>query len=296
MAEAANSLKKLKRLRRAVQLLALFAANGYWPGFARAAIYTGPAKAVCVPFLNCYSCPAALFACPVGSLQAFLAATQSVPLYVGGLLVTAGAAAGRLFCGWLCPFGLLQEALSLPRSRQVRLPRGLQSLKYVVLALTLLLPVAWVDGAGLGAPYFCKFLCPAGTLEAGLPLVLGRPELRALTGWLFTWKVAVLAFFLALMPFVFRVFCRTACPLGAFYSLFNPLSLWRLERDGGRCTGCGTCGEVCPVGAPVMQNPNHPECVRCLECTRACPSGALVFRFAQNKAGWAPPTGAPLRK
>jgi polyferredoxin len=159
----------------------------------------------------------------------------------------------------------------------VRLPGWLTSLKYVILLLTLLLPVLWLGRAGIGEPYFCKLLCPAGALEGGLILVLGRPELRALAGWLFLWKIAVLAAFLALMPFVFRVFCRTACPLGAFYGLFNPISLWRLERDPAKCTGCGTCREVCPVGVIADKNPNHPECIRCLECSKACPAGALRF-------------------
>lgn len=265
------------RLRRTVQLAALVAANGYWPGFARATIYTGAAKGVCVPFLNCYSCPAAFFACPIGSLQSLLAATHNVSLYIGGFLLATGAAVGRLFCGWLCPFGLLQEVIALPRARRVKLPRLLTSLKYLILVLTLLLPVLWLDKNGIGAPYFCKLFCPAGTLEGGLTLVLGRPELRVLVGWLFIWKVSVLAVFLVLMLFIHRVFCRTACPLGAFYGLFNSLSLWRFERDGARCTGCGNCRDACPVGVEADINPNSTECIRCLECTKACQTGALTY-------------------
>ncbi|MEW6448717.1 MAG: 4Fe-4S binding protein [Bacillota bacterium] len=270
----------LGRIRRTVQFAALFVANAYWPGLARTTIYSGPAKGVCVPFLNCYSCPAALFACPLGSLQNLLATARILSVYVGGMMLAAGFAAGRLFCGWLCPFGLFQEVLALPRARHVRLPRLVRTVKYVLLALVVVLPVVWVS-SGAGVPFFCKFICPAGTLEGGLVLVLGRPEFRANVGWLFVWKVAVLALFLALMPFVYRVFCRTACPLGAFYGLFNRVSLWRIERDTGRCKGCGTCVEVCPVGVPVTENPNHPECIRCLECTKACPYGALVFAMAE---------------
>lgn len=284
----------LGRLRRSLQFVALLFANGYWPGLLTATIYRGLGKALCVPFLNCYSCPAALFSCPVGAFQSFLAATRAVSLYVGGFLLLTGFAAGRLFCGWLCPFGLLQELLARGCARR-HLPRFCGLFKYVVLVLTLLLPVFWVTEAGLGAPYFCRYLCPAGTLEAGLVLVLARPELRALAGWLFAWKVAVLAIFLGLMPFVYRVFCRTACPLGAFYGLFNGVSFWRLERDTLRCTGCGLCREVCPVGVPVNTNPNHPDCFRCLECTRACPVGALRFTWSQGEgeeSGGKPGAGA----
>ncbi|HIE12317.1 MAG TPA: 4Fe-4S binding protein [Desulfotomaculum sp.] len=268
------------RIRRTVQFAALLITNGYWPGLGRIAIYSGPAKGVCVPFLNCYSCPAALFACPLGSLQSMLAAARTLPLYVSGMMLAAGFAVGRLFCGWLCPYGLLQEALALPRARRVRLPRWIRAPKYVLLALVVLLPVVWVS-AGAGVPFFCKFICPAGTLEGGLVLALGRPELRVNIGWLFAWKVAVLTLFLALMPFIYRVFCRTACPLGAFYGLFNQVSLWRIERDRSRCRGCGTCVEVCPVGVPVVEKPNHPECIRCLECVKACPYGALAFTMTE---------------
>lgn len=285
---------KLGRRRRSLQLAALILANGYWPGLFAATIYRGPVKALCVPFLNCYSCPAALCSCPVGAFQSFLAATRAVSLYVGGFLLLTGFAAGRLFCGWLCPFGLLQELLAGRQARR-RLPGVCGLLKYAVLLLTVLLPVLWVSEAGLSAPYFCKYLCPAGTLEAGLVLVLARPELRALAGWLFAWKVAVLAVFLGLMPFIYRVFCRTACPLGAFYGLYNGVSLWRLERDVSRCTGCGLCREVCPVGVPVDKNPNHPDCFRCLECTRACPVGALRFTWngaAGEASGGKPGAGA----
>lgn len=276
-------LGKAPRLRRTVQLASLLVTNGYWSGLFGAVIYTGKAKKLCVPFLNCYSCPAAYFSCPLGSLQSLLAAPHTVSLYVTGLLLSVGAAVGRLFCGWLCPLGLLQETAALSRARKVRLPLWLTSIKYPVLVLTVLLPVLWLDKQGLGAPYFCKFICPAGTLEGAVPLLLGRPELRALVGALFLWKAAVLAVFLVLMLFVYRVFCRTACPLGAFYGLFNSISLWRLERDVSKCTGCATCREICPVGVRADVNPNHPECIRCLECSKACPSGAL--KLAVRSAG-----------
>lgn len=282
---------QLVNKRCLAQLISALLANGYLPGFVNRDIYQGQPKQLCVPFLNCYSCPGAVAACPVGSLQALLVSTGGrLSLYVLGLLTLTGAAAGRFVCGWLCPFGLLQELLAGLGLKKYRIPGLLTRARYLILILTLLLPVIWVDETGLGAPYFCQYLCPAGTLEAGLLLGLGRPELRALLGWLFIWKAAMLVLFLAAMIFAYRPFCRTACPLGAFYGLFNPVSLWRLEVAAGRCNHCQTCRKSCPLDIPVYRRPNSPECIRCLSCLKACPQGALAFS-ANGQFGAPPRTG-----
>ncbi|MGQ9497184.1 MAG: 4Fe-4S binding protein [Desulfotomaculales bacterium] len=286
-----HGIARLKVKRRLTQFTCALLANGYLPGFVNGVIYHGRLKYACVPFLNCYSCPGALGACPVGAFQAILAGPgHSMSLYVTGLLTTAGAAVGRAICGWLCPFGLLQELLARPRAYRVRFPRALLALKYVVLVLTVTLPAVWVGAGGVGAPYFCKYVCPAGTLEAGLFLGLRDPALRELMGTLFAWKVLLLLLFLVLMVVTYRPFCRTACPLGAFYSVFNRVSFWRLNLDRARCNGCGACRRACPLDIAVDENPNHPECVRCLDCTRVCPTNALRFGTAL-----APGEGAVLR-
>jgi polyferredoxin len=197
--------------------------------------------------------------------------------YVAGMLTVVGAAVGRFACGWLCPFGLIQELLGSLSRTKLRIPSVLKYLKYVFLALTLLLPVLWVGSSGVAEAYFCKYVCPAGTLEAGLPLGLGHPEVRSLLGALFSWKVGVLIFFIAASIISFRPFCRTTCPLGAFYALFNPVSLWRVEIRQDRCNDCGLCSQACPMDIDVASHPNSPECVRCLKCRDACPSGAMSF-------------------
>lgn len=277
--------------RRFTQLISTLIANSYFPGFVNRDIYQGQLKRLCVPFLNCYSCPGAVAACPVGSLQSLLvSAGGRLSLYVLGLLTLVGAAAGRFVCGWLCPFGLIQELLAGLSLKKYRIPGVLTRTRYLILILTLLLPVIWLDENGLGAPYFCQYLCPAGTLEAGLLLGLGRPELRALLGSLFTWKVGVLGAFLAAMIFTYRPFCRVACPLGALYGLFNPVSFWRLEVAVGRCNHCQTCRKSCPLDIPVYRRPNSPECIRCLACLKACPQGALAFS-ATGYTGALPYTG-----
>ncbi len=107
--------KKKKRpvsLRLWVQICFTALTNGYATGFAKGKIYTGPGKKFCLPGLNCYSCPGALGSCPIDSLQAVLGdRNYNFAFYVIGFLILVGALAGRFVCGWLCPFGLVQNLL-----------------------------------------------------------------------------------------------------------------------------------------------------------------------------------------
>lgn len=268
--------------RRCIQWISTLIHNAYLPGFFGLTIYRGPLKGICVPILNCYSCPGALGSCPVGTMQFFLASFRhQASLYVSGLATLVGALGGRWVCGWLCPFGLIQELLV--RNKRRSLPERLAFMKYLVLILSLILPVVWVDEAGLGSPYFCRYLCPAGTLEAGLPLGLGRPEFHSLLGAVFAWKTAILVIIILTAIILYRPFCRTLCPLGAYYGLFNNISLWRLERDEHLCTSCGTCRQVCPMEIDVCRNLNSSECIRCLKCRDACPNSSLKFGLCFHK-------------
>jgi hypothetical protein len=93
-----------------VQLGFTILTNSYAAGFVQGKIYAGPLKKFCVPGLSCYSCPGALGACPVGALQAVITSRQfDFSFYVAGFLVMVGALRGRFVCGWLCPFGWIQD-------------------------------------------------------------------------------------------------------------------------------------------------------------------------------------------
>ncbi|MCR5627965.1 MAG: 4Fe-4S binding protein, partial [Lachnospiraceae bacterium] len=211
--------------RRYIQLITAVLYNCNIAGFVTGKIYKGNTKGVCVPGLNCYSCPGAVFACPLGSLQGAISkSVYTLPLYMLGTLLLFGVLFGRLICGFLCPFGLIQELLHklpLPKIKKNRVTRMLSYLKYVILVIfAVIIPVVKLE------PGFCKYICPAGTVEAGVPLVLSDKNLQSLIGGLFSWKVFVLVVCILICSMVYRAFCRFICPLGAIYSFFNPISFF----------------------------------------------------------------------
>ena len=272
-------------IRRGIQILAAVLFNGYAAGFRHGRIFTGSSKAVCVPVLNCYSCPGALGSCPIGSLQSALGSREHrLPFYVLGLLLLFGVLLGRLACGLLCPFGLVQDLLHkipLPKLRvPERLDRPLRWLKYAVLiVLVILLPILSFMETGAAIPYFCKYLCPAGTLEGGIPLLLMNSALRQAAGALFGWKLLLLIALLAGAVFIYRPFCKYLCPLGAFYGLFNRFGFYQMKVEPDRCTGCKACERACPMNVKVTENINGMECIRCGQCKSACPSDAITSSF-----------------
>ncbi len=272
-----------------VQLVFAFVTNSYIVGYLNGRIYTGASKAVCVPGLSCYSCPGALGACPLGSFQAMLGARDfRFPFYITGLLTVIGILFGRFVCGWLCPFGLVQDLLyKLPFAKKIiRLPgdKILRFVKYgILIGFVILFPLFVVDIAGQGQAGFCKWICPSGTFMAGWPLYLTSELIRDATGLLFAWKSLILAVLLILSIFVFRPFCSYLCPLGAFYGLFNPIAFYRMQIDEKLCIKCGTCKSVCKFSIPVYDVPNSKECIRCGECVKACPVGAIEKKIAWTR-------------
>lgn len=279
----------LVRFRGWIQAAATLLSNVHLPNFVRGGIYQGGGKVACVPGLNCYSCPAASGACPIGSFQAVVGSSRfSFSYYVTGTLILLGVLLGRFVCGFLCPFGWLQELLhKIPGKKlSTRRLRPLTYLKYVVLALAVVaLPALVVDDIGMGDPFFCKYLCPQGVLEGAIPLAATNPGIRAALGPLFSWKLAVLVAVVVLSVVFFRPFCKWVCPLGAFYGLMNKVSLLEVSLDHDRCVSCGRCAAACQMGVDVTASPNSAECIRCGKCIGACPVDALDFHYGLSLPG-----------
>ncbi|MDR1604877.1 MAG: 4Fe-4S binding protein [Gracilibacteraceae bacterium] len=270
-----------------IQAAAALLQNGYLRGFGDGSLYRGPGKQFCVPGLNCYSCPGALAACPIGALQAMAANVRfGLSFYVYGFLLLTGLIGGRLVCGFLCPFGFIQELLyRVPLGKWRRpLPPVLRRLKYaVLLVLVIGIPTALTLTGGISFPAFCQWLCPAGTLEAGIPVALANERIRGALGWLFVWKLSVLLGLLYVAMRLFRPFCRVLCPLGAIYALLNRLSVVHIRTES-HCQGCGACRRVCGMEAA---DPDDPECIRCGRCVTCCPTGARRWAWRRG--------GAPVR-
>lgn len=275
--------------RHGVQALWALLSNSYVMGFVHGKIYKGSLKNLCVPGMNCYSCPGALGACPIGAFQAVIGSRNyKFAFYIAGFLMFIGALIGRFVCGWLCPFGLIQELLhKIPFPKKIKRFRGdklLRFLKYVILTVfVILLPLFLVDILRQGAPYFCKLICPVGTLEGGIPLVLLNKALRGTIGWLYTWKIAILAVMLFLSILIYRPFCKYICPLGAIYSVFNKISVFRYRVDEEKCIHCGKCAQNCDMGCDPVQDANDLECIRCGKCKKCCPTGAICSGFRTKK-------------
>ncbi len=279
----------MEALRKWVQAVWFFLANGFWGFPVSQNIYKGPLKVICSPGLNCYSCPASTTYCPIGSLQQLLLSIrfslQNGHYYFGTFVVGSmgllGATFGRFVCGWACPFGLFQELLHKIPSVKYSIPKKLNWFKYGFLALfVVILPLVLVDQFSLGEPWFCKYICPAGTLEAGIPMVLLQPGLKKTIGWLYLNKIMILVIFIFWSVVASRPFCRTTCPLGAFYSLFNRYRLIKLKFNEENCTQCKACHSVCPMEIRFNETPDSGECISCMKCmTQACKYDAISLEI-----------------
>lgn len=262
--------------RRIIQLYSALLCNANIKGFFNGMIYTGPTKNLCVPGLNCYSCPGAVGACPLGSLQNALSASKTrLPAYIIGILALFGLMLARTICGFLCPVGLGQELLykiKTPKLKKSKATRILSYFKYVVLVvLVVIVPLFFA------IPGFCEFICPAGTFEGGIGLLIHKINFNMLDmlGPLFSWKFSVLVLCIVGSIFIYRMFCRFLCPLGAIYGFFNRIALLGVKLDKTKCTDCGLCIGVCKMDTKKV---GDHECINCGECISVCPTKAISWK------------------
>ncbi len=273
---------KLADIRLYVQIIYTILTNGYVYGFLQGKIYKGTLKQVCVPGLNCYSCPGALASCPLGALQAALnKRNMEVPFAVIGFFFIFGSIFGRFVCGWLCPFGLFQDLLhKIPifrKRKQLPYHSILKYGKYVVLFALVIIGSAFLFSGFAKMPAFCKYLCPSGTLMGALPLLYMNESLQSNIGGLFYWKLGILIFLTILSIKVYRPFCQYLCPLGAVYGWFNRFSLVQIHWEKETCISCMACQKACPVNLKPEEISVSAECIKCGKCAAVCPANCLHF-------------------
>jgi len=233
---------------------------------------------MCAPVFHCYACPLSTFACPIGIIAQF-SALHFFPLIAVGLLVTVGALFGSLVCGWVCPFGFLQDLAAKVPTRRFDLPKIAGHMRYVMLIGTVLaIPYFF----GEGHPLFVCRICPAGALEAAVPNMIGQVIAGSEVVWPNAVKLTILALFLIAIFFMRRPWCRLLCPLGAIFTLFNRFSAFFLHFDTEECTHCERCHKLCKFGIEPEKAPNDLRCVRCLECTRCSPEALSLGSIFEN--------------
>jgi ferredoxin-type protein NapH len=228
---------------------------------------------ICLPVLNCHSCPISVFACPLGVIGQF-AGVGLVPLTVIGVMALVGLIAGRILCGWVCPFGLAQELLYKVPYVKFSIPRWTRFIKYgMFVGLVVAVPYFLSPEFPL---YFCR-LCPVATIESSIPWAIVRGSTNPAH---LSVRIAILIGIIVLAMGHRRFFCKVLCPIGACLSLLNRFSAIFPERRS-LCVECGTCNKVCPMESIPNEkrfgvyDDIPEECISCLDCQDRCPTDAI---------------------
>jgi ferredoxin-type protein NapH len=215
-------------------------------------------------------------ACPVGVVQNIASSKTFIVLSAasGLVIILLSFAAGRIFCGWICPFGFVLDVVGTLMPRKGRLPLFLKAraAKYGVLT-------ASVGGSlAMGFQAFCP-VCPIGTLCRSY----------GVQGAFRGYELVLLPALAALEIGERRSWCRYFCPVGALLALAAKLGMVRIFIGARKCKkfSCKRCADICPMGIIDHQklqegiSPDLPmeECIVCMRCVDQCPYDAAKVRF-----------------
>lgn len=193
---------------------------------------------------------------------------------------------GRLFCGWICPYGTLHQLiawLASGKNPKRRLAanryRPYFSTKYYILAAMAVtavfgsLQIGWLDPIAMLSRSLTVAVWPA--VDAVTGMIFIRPYV-----FQFSWVVGFILFgLLAMNVLIPRFFCRALCPLGATLGVLSRFSLWRIDRDKEKCTDCDLCRNFCEGASDPHLDLRKSECMVCMSCIEDCPEDALSFSF-----------------
>ncbi|MFW5782734.1 MAG: 4Fe-4S binding protein [Candidatus Muiribacteriaceae bacterium] len=256
-------------MRRLIQFVMFFIINPVLPNYFKGTIYQGPLKSFCVPALNCWSCPAATYSCPIGAIQNSVSYFKyHISLYTISILGLTVFFTGRLFCSFACPFGLLQDLIHKIPSKKTKIfkPKWKYS-KFVILVIfVFILPFLTKD------PWFSK-ICPAGFYLASLPLIAGDRSILDNISYFFYIKLFLSSVFFVAAVRISRPFCQYVCPVGAIFELMRPWSLLKIKVNNDTCISCDLCMKTCPMDIPIYKTTR--DCIQCGNCVKACPNGSI---------------------
>ncbi len=253
--------------RRITQTLSLLLLHSSW----------GPElKWFCNPVLSCHSCVLSWFACPIG-VYIHYSGYHLFPFIALGMVLLLGIVFGKLFCGWVCPFGFLQDMLHKIPTRKLTLPKWTSHIKYLVLVLMVFLIPFFLGEETMYS--FCR-ICPASALQVTLPNLFSSGSLILPLATIV--KLTVLIVVLLAVIFSRRAFCKVLCPIGAILAPLNLLSFWKVKLPTDNCISCDKCDEVCPstispssrIAKGVVSN-RSLDCIVCHDCRTVCPQKAV---------------------
>ncbi len=205
-------------------------------------------------------------------------------------LIISAILFSKLWCGWFCPFGTLQDGISYLRKKvhvresqfSEKMKKNLNSFKYIFLILLLIAPFMFLCGFKAQTPIFCK-VCPArpllsifeGSLKnlgIGTPPGVGMSILTCLIAGITSIGITYRE----------RFFCLF-CPVAGFINIFRKIGLLKLEKNAHACVGCGNCWRSCPLDIKEVyleeekRGVMEEDCVLCLRCIESCPEDDTLF-------------------
>lgn len=199
----------------------------------------------------------------------------------------------KVWCGWVCPFGTLQDGISFIRKKlgleEIYFPEKtkhiLKPIKYISLLIFMNAPFLFAFGFKLDWPLFCK-ICPVKSI---LPFSYGNTlniSVGFPPGTLFSILTCIITGFIIVALFFRERFFCILCPVSALFNFFQRISFLQLKKNIGTCNNCGNCWRVCPLDIKEVylerKNANiiKDDCILCLKCIEACPQeGALAIKF-----------------
>ncbi len=235
---------------------------------------------MCSPVFHCYACPLATFACPIGVIAQF-SALGLFPFVAVGLLILVASTLGSLICGWVCPFGLLQDLAARVPTPRLKIPQWMGYGRYVMLfGAVILVPYFF----GEGHPLFICRICPAGFLEKAVPDMVTAAIKGNPIPWPNAIKISIISVFVIAIFITIRPWCRILCPLGVIFAFFNRISVFSMNLKEHDCTQCGRCRTLCTYGVQPDKTPNSDNCLRCLECTKCGPAALQASTIFENNS------------